>query len=67
MAMVVFVIADVTVVAVEFTREVTAAAVVVRFQLHPSTEILALGIGGFTTWAPIPIQNINTREEIKPA
>ena len=65
--MVEFVTADVTVVAVEFTSDVTAAAVVVRFQLQPFTEILAFGIGGFTTWAPIPIQNMNASEENKPA
>ena len=62
-----FVTAVVTVVAVELTSEVTVAAVVVRFQLHPVMLMLALGIGGLTTWAPIPIQNMNTSEVNKPA
>ena len=66
-AMVELVTASVTVVMVEFKNGVTVAAVVVRFQLQPSTEILAFGIGGLTTWAPIPIQNIKARLVKRPA
>ena len=59
----------VTVERVELSTGVTAAAavVVVRFQLQPTIDTFAFGMGGLTTWAPIPIQNINARPHKSPA